>query len=62
MWTAWGRKVDGNGLLRLDYFVASVVPAECVFKVLRESNPERHTRTTCHPCPTALGLHWAGNY
>lgn len=46
----------------LDYFVASVVPAECIFKVLREANPERRIRTTCYPCPTAVGLCWAGNF
>lgn len=32
----------------------SVVPAECVFKVLRESNPERQPTTTCHAVPVPL--------
>lgn len=45
-----GCKVDGNGQLWPDDSVVSTVPAECVFKVLRESNPERHTTTTCCSC------------
>lgn len=47
----------GTGSYGPDYFVPSVVPAECVFKVLRASNPERHTTTTCCPCPSAVRLY-----
>lgn len=44
-----GQKVDGNRLLWLDYLLVSVVRVECVFKVMRVPNPERHTRTTLCP-------------
>lgn len=47
-------KVDGNCRLLTGEFVASAVVAECVFKDLTQSNPERHTTPTC---TTAVGIY-----
>lgn len=47
-------KVDGNFRLLTGEFVVSAVVAQCVFKDLAQSNPERHTITTC---TTAMGIY-----